>query len=173
MANRSINLTFDIDDDGSLSLRQPGARAAESFVEATSAASADEADTGSRPADYDVPFDPDYSPTGKRKGYDPAFLGKGNEVLLPTLGTALQREATPLLDHPNDRVIHLFEAVCIIKGVAGKQIAYLGDLLLRPRKVTELSISIISISQKDGIPTRAWHHPLPGGELASGQGFSL
>lgn len=108
MANRSINLTFDIDDDGSLSLRQPGARSAESFVEATSAASADEADTGSRPADYDVPFDPDYSPTGKRKGYDPAFLGKGNEVLLPTLGTALQREATPLLDHPKEHVLNYF-----------------------------------------------------------------
>lgn len=53
-----------------------------------------------RAASFDVPFDSNYA---KRKGYDPAFLGKGKgqRVDLPVLDAALQAVAAPLLQPVN------------------------------------------------------------------------
>lgn len=83
MATRSITVTLDVGDDGSVSVRGSGMRAQESalFEEAAKKPSA------ARPADYDVPFDPDYdSPKTKRTGYSGTFLGAGFVVPLPDLG---------------------------------------------------------------------------------------
>lgn len=89
---RSISLTLDIADDGRVALRQPAAPSA-SFERTAAAAPAR---PPAPPPALDVPFDPDYAPAGKRKGYQPDFLGRGFVVPLPELG-ALAADATPLI----------------------------------------------------------------------------
>ena len=92
MATRSITVTLDVADDGSVSVRGSTVRAQEAslFEEAAKKAAAE------RPAEYDIPFDPDYeSPATERTGYQGTFLGKGFVVPLPELG-ALEAEAAQL-----------------------------------------------------------------------------
>src|SRR5262249_9027061 len=49
-----------------------------------------------KPPEYDVPFDNDYGPGGKRKGYQEDYLGEGVKIPLPDLGS-LESEATELI----------------------------------------------------------------------------
>lgn len=104
MATRSITVTLDIADDGRVSVRPADGREVESLLERASGqreASGEEAE----PADYDVRFDPDYSDGGRRKGYDPDYLGSGKmTVPLPSLG-ALEADAAPRLDKPAEVVL--------------------------------------------------------------------
>lgn len=89
IAPRRINVALDIDAQGRVSVASQEA-ALESALYAE-AAKAEE-----KEANFDVPFDTDYS---KRKGFEVGFLkgGKANQVNFPTLSTALQAKASPLL----------------------------------------------------------------------------
>lgn len=106
MPSRSITLTLDLSDDGSVRVRQGGdmapAAAAEAAPANAASVSAPVSTTPAvRPAEYEVAFDTDYSAGGARQGYDPAFLGAGFEVPDPVLG-ALAADATPVRDAPAD-----------------------------------------------------------------------
>jgi endonuclease G len=88
--SRSVTITLDIADDGQVSVRGAAPAARESLALERGAA----APPKPRPAEYDVPFDADYS---SRKGYDPGFLGQGVTVDLPKLGPDLEEAAARLL----------------------------------------------------------------------------
>lgn len=92
---RSVTVTLDILDDGRVSVRGGGSGAVEAWAERTRAAAPAREETS---IDIDVPFDPDYSPKGRRKGYRPDFLANGLEVLLPDPGPEVHAIATPRLD---------------------------------------------------------------------------
>jgi endonuclease G len=92
MTTRSITVTLDISEDGQVSVRQPDGTTQESFVER----SRPPKEPLTRPAEIDVPFDLDYSPSGPRKGFNPKFLGGVHHVPLPNLG-ALAEDTTPLI----------------------------------------------------------------------------
>lgn len=103
MGSRSITITLDIDDDGSVAIRRQGA-ATESFTALLERSAS--AAPASRPPEYDIPFDLDYGPGGARKGFKPGFsaLGPNFNVPLPELGS-LKNEATELLGQPGKNVL--------------------------------------------------------------------
>ncbi|MFL5252708.1 MAG: DNA/RNA non-specific endonuclease [Rhodopila sp.] len=96
---RSVTVTLDINDDGTVSLRSGGPRPMESApsfqLERSGAAGHDLA-----APEFDIPFDTDYSgENANRKGYDPDYLGENFAVAVPDY-SALKSEATPLTEHP-------------------------------------------------------------------------
>jgi len=91
-----IDVRVRVEADGTARLVESGIAAEAAFDERV-------AGRARRSANFDAPFDPDYS---KRSGYDPDFLGKKTPVGLPVLGNALKAEAAPLLQNPTDHVLH-------------------------------------------------------------------
>jgi endonuclease G, mitochondrial len=96
MATRTVTVTLEIADDGAVSLRPP-VGSQEAFLE--SAVAARPSALQERPTEYNIPFDADYTPKGKRKGFQSTFLDKTIAVPLPDLG-ALAAEATKLITKP-------------------------------------------------------------------------
>jgi len=101
MAKQSITVTFDIDDDGQVSIRPGSGRPSESFGLQEAATLAAAAAGAKSETDLEVPPVTDYKPGGPRKGYQGNFLkakgetaaqGAAFAVPLPDLG-ALASEA--------------------------------------------------------------------------------
>lgn len=100
---RSVTVTLDISDDGRVAVRGTSG-AAEAWIERsrTTAPAAGQEDAS---IDLEVPFDDDYKPTGKRKGYQPGFLAGGYQVLLPDPGPSLDKIATPRSEVKTPKVL--------------------------------------------------------------------
>ncbi|WP_273513650.1 DNA/RNA non-specific endonuclease [Phreatobacter oligotrophus] len=100
----ATNETITIPIEIRLTVRPDGAVAAPAVVASTESF-AIEAKRSAEPK-REAPFDPDY---GKRKGYDPKFLGGGAKIVgLPVLGAQNEVNAAPLLSPTasNKHVLH-------------------------------------------------------------------
>lgn len=96
-----IELKLQIQGDGSLAVSGCPSAASEAAREPASSSVASR-----REARFDAPFDDDYT---TRSGYDPEFLGNGdNRVALPMLSPSLETNAAPLIhaDGANRNVLH-------------------------------------------------------------------
>lgn len=103
MGSRSITITLDIDDNGGIAIRRQEAATGPitALLERSTAVA-----PVSRPPEYDIPFDLDYSAGGVRTGYKSGFSGLGPtfNVPLPDLGS-LKNEATELIGLPGKNVL--------------------------------------------------------------------
>jgi endonuclease G, mitochondrial len=96
---RSITVTLEVDAAGNVSLAgaRDGGFESAGFLEASKPKRA------APPSKIRVPFDSDYT---KRAGYQRDFLGDGKlAVNLPTLSSALERDAAKLLQAPKEYVL--------------------------------------------------------------------
>jgi len=114
MAKQSITVTFDIEDDGRVSIRPGSGRSQESFGPQEAATLAAAAAGAKSATDLDVPAVTNYKPGGPRKGYQENFLKAKGEtsaqaaafaVPLPSLGALADEALAIAKPGPNGKFV--------------------------------------------------------------------